>query len=224
MSNIPTNFVTCDLSLKSSGLCYFRNGKLYSFAIVDSLEKQTPEDTLINNARRIADFVDGCNVESLDGIYIEKFAFNAKSGEKDRLWANCWLARCYIRLREIEAPFTEISVSSWRSPLFTKFENDAIKLALAQFKTCKLKGLKGEERKAMIQRREALERKADKKWATVAKLPDDVASKFFVYIKERDLPLECVFDLTDAYFIGQYVLSGKQPVKVKKKRKKVEAN
>jgi len=215
------NFITCDLSLKSSGLCYFRDGELFDFEVIDSLEPAEPELVLIANSTRIVEFVKKY-AEDLDLIALERFAFMAKSGDKDRLWANCWMARCGIRSKGITSPFREISVSTWRGPLFDKFEKDGVKLAAQQLKTCKLKGLKGEARKEMLAKREKLERLADIKWATVKKLPGEVRCRFETYLEKRELPEECIFDITDAYFIGQYVLSGKEPVKKPRKPRKAK--
>lgn len=204
------NVVAMDLSLRSSGLTYFRNGKLTKYDIVDFKPPLNHEALLIANSEAIADFVEKCFPTGIDVLAIERFSFGASSGEKDMLYSGYWAVRMelYRRGLSLSFPITDISVNTWRSPLFCKAERDELKLASAKLNAEKtpLKGLKGQARKDAKAKNDAMMEAASIKAATVRKLPDETRVEFEEFLRTTGRAPSQIYDLTDSYFLGVYML------------------
>lgn len=204
------NVVAMDLSLRSSGLTYFRNGKLTKYDIVDFKPPLNHEALLIANSEAIADFVEKCFPTGIDVLAIERFSFGACSGEKDMLYSGYWAVRMELFRRglSLSFPITDISVNTWRSPLFNKAERTELKEAAARYKNEKIptKGLKGTARKEALAKNKDLATASCIKTATVKKLPDDIREEFDEFIRKTKRSDTQIFDLTDSFFLGVYML------------------
>lgn len=194
-----------DISLRSTGIVCVEDGQLLDFMLVDYKPPTNGEELLSLNSKTVERFV-AKNKIDLDLIAIERFSFGASSGSMDLLWANAWCMRTRIWESGIRVPLEEISVMSWRNPLFTKTEADELKAAAKKLKLEKvpIKGLSGEDRKIAMSNNRILEEAACLKRATVGKLPEDVVRRFETYLEEHGAEKTQIFDLADAYFVAMH--------------------
>ena len=204
------NVIAVDLSLRSTGITYFRNGKLTKYTIIDFKPPCNDEALFIANSEAIAGFVEECSRTGIDILAFERFSFGASSGEKDAIFGNYWAVRIELFRRGISLsfPITDISVNTWRSPLFNKAERTELKEAALRYKAEKVatKGLKGQERKEALAKNKDLATASCIKTATVKKLPDDIRAEFEEFIRKTGRGDTQIFDLTDSYFLGVYML------------------
>lgn len=204
------NVIAVDLSLRSTGITYFRNGKLTKYTIIDFKPPCNDETLLIANSEAIADFVEECAKTGIDIMAFERFSFGASSGEKDLIYSNYWMTRVELFRRglSLSFPITDISVNTWRSPLFNKAERTELKEAAARYKNEKIptKGLKGTARKEALAKNKDLATASCIKTATVKKLPDNIREEFEEFIRKTKRSDTQIFDLTDSFFLGVYML------------------
>lgn len=125
--------------------------------------------------------------ERVAGALIEGLSFGSVGSGKDFLAGLQWFFRA--QFRDCYGLFLgTVPVSMWRSKVLTKEE----------------------QREAKAAGKDGLKK------ACVAKLPAPVFERFDKYLKENEISLravkkslwkDCIYDLTDAYWIGQYRLS-----------------
>ncbi len=182
--------IAIDLSLRSTGICAFQEGKLIDFAIIASatgnektkthLPVFNGEGLLIYNAERIKWFINRQDKYALDGVVIEGLSFGGLSGNKDILQGNFWHIRCelFLECGQYNVPIGIVPVTSWRSKTINKME-----------------------------REEALEKYGKKtylKQGVYDKLPEEIKMRFQEYVTKNKLKKDAVYDLSDAYFLGKY--------------------
>lgn len=123
----------------------------------------------------------------VEGVVLEGLSFAGKGAAKDKQYGIFW---CMLTALLDKVPGIirgKVPVTSWRAKVLTKEEQKAAKT--------KTDGLKK---------------------ACVDKLPQDVREKFEAYVKLSESWLrevkgskwkDCVYDLTDAYWMGKYRLT-----------------
>lgn len=217
------NEFAVDLSMRSTGVSYFKNGELLDFALV-SEDELKDEQLLISNVSRIINWIEkaqACTAQP-DKIRIEGLSFGSKSGSKDTIAGQFWYLRCEIAKKWPCTTIEIIPVTSWRSPLFNKAERDALKDAKKTLdaKKLPLKGLKGQDRVVAQKTNHQMELMASIKEATWEKLSDVEQANITRYLVANKFPWEARYDITDSIFLGRYVGDGKAKKTTKKAKKK----
>lgn len=167
-----------DLSLRSTGVCVTDyTGELIEFRLFTPSAKEWNDEALLMHiAECITSFLSKFDITA---IAIEGLSFNSFSSEKDKINGNFWHLRCALKETFPEALIGIIPVNSWRNHLLSKVEQKAAK--------------------------DSGGKDAIKK-ACVVRLPRSVEERFSSYLSRNKLPSKCMFDLTDAFFIGQFRL------------------
>lgn len=186
------NIMGIDLSLRSTGISFNEQFELIQ------IEKLNDEELIIEICKRICDLIEKFNPIEIN---LEGLSFNSISGSKDIIAGLFWNLRCKISQQFSNIKVNIIPVTTWRSPLFNKEDNKALKEGKKEFKLKKksIKGLKGVDRKEAIEYNQILESKANIKQYTFDKLPSHIKEKI---INKTDG--KGCYDLSDAYFISQY--------------------
>jgi hypothetical protein len=168
-----------DLSLRSTGVCIMDwAGKLIDAKLfTPSAKEWNDEELLMHIAESITEFLKKFSVSA---IAIEGLSFNSFSSEKDKINGNFWHLRCALKEAFPEVPIGIIPVNSWRNHLLSKEEQREIK-------------------KSAI--KDAIKK------ACVLRLPKEVEEAFSHNINANKHPSKCIYDLTDAYFLGKFRLS-----------------
>lgn len=199
------DIIGIDLSLRSTGIVHVVDKTIVRFSIFDPNPSIKDEELFVKNSTEMTDYILERPPKML---VIEGFSFGASSGEKDKIHANFWMLRTELWKRKANIPIKVIPVNTWRSPLFTKEERKGLLEATKQCKAEKvpIKGLKGDERKLVMERNKILEQRASVKEATVRKLPFDVFKTFDTFITETGRRWEQIYDLTDGYFLASHFM------------------
>lgn len=171
--------VSIDLSLRSSGVVVLNTeGSLVDFMLVTpSVSGYKDEMLLTYISNEIIDFI---YTREINAIVIEGLSFNSFSSEKDKINGNFWHLRCELAEEFPDAPIGIIPVTSWRASVISKAEQKEIK--------------------------KVSDKDAVKK-ACVARLPEEVLNRFTEYLQENGHSKKGLYDLTDAYWLGQFRLS-----------------
>ncbi len=193
-----------DLSMRSTGVVYTRNGTLIDFAIISNKDLKD-EDLFIHNINEIFKMFNKC--EGPFTVALEGLSLRSLSGEKDKIYGQFWYLRCKLKELFPQATLKIVTVKEWRSPLFSKQENKDFSDAKKKYKKekKKIKSLKGDARKEAILFNKNLEALADIKVLTLNKLPADIKQQFFDYINKNKFKTESIYDLTDSYFINKFL-------------------
>ena len=199
------NFLSIDLSMRSSGISFFKDGILEDFSIVSNVENN--EELIINNIDAIITFINKqtCLCTS---VVIEGLSFGSKSGSIDIISGQHWYLRCELIKAFPNIEITVIPVTSWRSPLFTKADRVLIKIAKDTLKKEKLPctSLKGEPRKEIMAYNKQLELNANIKEWTWKKLEPELQKRIIDYISNNPYNnnVDGKYDITDSIFLGRF--------------------
>lgn len=171
--------VSIDLSLRSSGVVVLdKDGSLVDFMLVTPAVSDYRDEVLLTYiSNEIIDFVYTLGIHA---IVIEGLSFNSFSSEKDKINGNFWHLRCELAEEFPEVPIGIIPVTSWRASVIPKADQKEIK--------------KTSDKEAI-------------KKACVARLPEEVRKRFTEYLQENSHSKKGIYDLTDAYWLGQFRLS-----------------
>jgi hypothetical protein len=149
--------------------------------IVTKKEELDEEYLLLYMEDQVAQFaLDYSKGNKLVATVLEGLSFGSKSAKSDLIAANWWGVVTTLRTLYPNLLIGKIPVTSWRSKIVTRDEQ---KEAKALHKTDPLKKV------------------------VVAKLPPDVLSTFEKYLSDNKLKKSCMYDLADAYFLGQVRLT-----------------
>lgn len=181
-----------DLSLRSTGISFNEQFELIQ------IEKLNDEKLINEITQQICQIIKKYNPSIIN---LEGLSFNSISGSKDIISGLFWNLRCRIHIEFPNILINIIPVTEWRSPLFSKEDNKALREGKKLLKSNKksLKGLKGQERKEVQEFNHNLELKANIKQYTFDKLPEHIKQKIINITDGKGC-----YDLSDAYFISQY--------------------
>jgi len=172
--------LSVDPSLRSTGWCLFnqKTKELKDFGVI----KTDHLDNVYEEDRlyHIADYISSKGSHDTD-LVIEGLSFMAKSAKRDLIDGMHWIIRTIYYVCYQETWIGVIPVTEWRNSITTKEDRDYAK--------------KNYDKKIYL------------KEVVVDMLPSDILVKFDTYIKENGYDYETLYDLTDAYFIGQYRLT-----------------
>jgi len=199
-----------DLSLRSSGTAYFKNGVLEDFCLI--CRDEDAEELVIANTKDILEFISNKQLTGTPLVVIEGLSFNSNSGAKDVIAGQFWYLRCELVKLYPNVKIVIVPVKSWRSPLFNKEENKILREAAKDYKANKLpvKGLKGEARKEAIANNQAYEIKASIKEATWKKLDPEKQKRILDYIEKNSYNQTSKYDITDSLLMGEFYLRSKK--------------
>lgn len=172
--------VSIDLSMRSTGVCFLAaDGTLVGCRLISPSNKEYNDEDLLNYiSNEVLRLVEE-HEEHIKAIVIEGLSFNSFSSEKDKINGNFWHLRCQLKARFGSIPIGIIPVTSWRSYVLSKEEQ----------KVAKLSGKDGLKK------------------ACVALVPPSVREYFDTCVLSQKAKKESIYDLTDAYHLGQYRLS-----------------
>jgi len=179
--------LSLDISLRCTGITLLDlNGNLIDFTIIANEEIKN-EQLLDKNQKDISEFVNKYS-NVISKIAIEGLSFQSASKVRDLIDANFWGIRLLLWKKFKNIPIDIVPVTQWR------------KLVIPIERSRELKKLIkwGIVKKVNWQKIEC-----------VCKLPKKVKLRFEEYLGKKKNGL---FDLTDSYFLGQYIIS----LKIKK--------
>jgi hypothetical protein len=187
-----------DLSLRSTGL--FFKGEYEAFKLITP-KKIDEEELIIKMTSEICDFIDEHKPTK---IGLEGLSFNSVSSSKDIIAGNFWYLRATIFQKYPDIKVEIIPVLTWRNPLFSKADNKIFTLDKKLLATTKKeqnydKMSRAEKLHFAGEYRELI-LNANIKYLTYLKLPENVKALFSKYSYGDGL-----FDLTDAYWICDYI-------------------
>lgn len=180
-------FTGIDLSLRNTGLVTLdKDGNLKDFAIVSN--KENEEALIDNNVKDIMSYLINSNTTH---IAIEGLSFMSVSSSRDIISGNYWHLRCSIYSLNKNCStnkfFLEVvPVSRWRKFVISK------------------------------ERAKELKATGEKKWQkkeVVRKLPLNIKEQFDLYIKGNKLKKDSIYDLTDAFWLSNYLRIQNEAIK-----------
>lgn len=173
-----------DVSMRCTGVCILSvEGELIDFGIVSNSEI-LDEELLDKNWRDVQKIIKPYK-DNISHIVIEGLSFQSASKCRDLIDGNFWSIRHHLWKMFRGTKIEIVPVSRWR------------KLVIPIERQRELKELIkwGIVKKNNWQKIEC-----------VYKLPDDVKEKFEDYLEKHNYK-NGLFDLTDSYFIGQYIVN-----------------
>lgn len=195
------NIISIDLSLRSTGILY-SNGITVKFRLIESDKKKHNDEILLSyNSNEIIKFIyDVC--PQPDIIVIEGLSFNSISSSKDILAGNFWYVRTQLKKEFPKVKLLIVPVSEWRSVIFNKEERKQLTENKKELKKLEedMKDLTSSQKKDMALYNEELILKSNIKYLCWEKIVEPYKTKFKEYGFKKG-----TFDLTDAFFINQYV-------------------
>lgn len=182
--------VAVDHSLRSTAVVAFTDaGAMYEMALLNPDKSYDNEALILNQWATLADLLEAWDAaEPITQVVLEGLSFGAKGNRKDLQTGLFWWIRTQLKMRYRKVRIDIVPVTRWRAQVLTKEEQ-------REAKKVKSNGLKK---------------------ACVEKLSPWVKEKFDFYMEsekprlrkaKESLWKDCIFDLTDAYWIGQYVLN-----------------
>lgn len=190
-----------DVSLRSSGLTFFdTDTNQFEYKLIQPSPKvYNDEDLLIYITDEILSFI---TIYKPSHIGLEGLSYNSLSSNKDLIDGLHWMLRCEIIKQFPYIKLDVVPVLTWRSKIFNKEERKLIKEISDKVKLLKieLKSLSKEDKKILALENENLIRSNDIKFQTWLKLPEPYKSMF----EDIGFKKGC-FDLSDSFFINQYV-------------------
>ena len=196
--NTRMTTASIDLSLRSTGICITdEDGTLIEYQLVSNPTEKN-EELVIKNTRDIIRFLKNYDTD-LKHIVIEGLAYMGVSASKDLIAGNFWNLRCILRLTFPDIPVTIVPVTEWRKLYISKERAKELKESFKELPTDTK-----EEKKAKKNLKTDWQKKE-----CVRILPEEMKAKFLDYIEKLDVKKESIYDLTDAYFIGQWSVKEK---------------
>lgn len=191
------SFLGIDLSLRSTGLVFLNQDQIEYKLITSDAKKLNGEELLLYNIKEILEFIDYHRPKY---IGLEGLSFGSVSSSKDILAGNFWYLRTMIYQNYVTPEI--IPVLTWRCPLFNKEERAELKCNMGLLNELKKQLIKlpKDEKKQLLLDNELLIERANIKYVTWEKLPEPIKSDF-----EKIGFSKGGFDLTDAYFIADYM-------------------
>jgi len=190
--------LSIDLSLRSTGMVY-RNGDTIKYKLINPPKEYNDESLLVYIKTHISLFIQECK-PTLIGL--EGLSFGSVSSSKDIIAGNFWCVREMLFTDYPSILVEIIPVLTWRSPLFNKDERKKLKEIVLQVKLLKkeMETLSKVDKKALALENEELIRLSDIKYQTWLKVPEPYKTEFETYGGSKGK-----FDLSDAYFICEYL-------------------
>lgn len=179
--------VSIDQSLRSSGVCIFKDDLLLDFKIIKSSKDDHlyEEKIFMNIWNELDTFIYSKINKDPDyslNIVIEGLSLNSRSSSKDKIYGLHWFLRTLLYNKYI-CPIGVIPVKSWRNWYTTK---ETRKKAKETYSNNYLK------------------------WVVVDTIPKYVRKRFSKYLENQKMKKESIFDLCDSYAIGLYRISLKE--------------
>jgi len=183
-----------DLSLRSAGMVILdKDGRVVD-CMVTSNKDDINEALIKKNTNDIIQFIEGLDI---DTIAIEGLSFASISSSKDIIAGNMWYLRCMLT-NIYNFDLHIVPVSRWRSKVISPERTKELKRELGVEEVKKNK--KGKETKRI---------KMPKNWQKnecLSCLPIDLKLLFKNYVESAKLKKEAIFDLTDAFWLGQFII------------------
>jgi len=167
-----------DMSLRSTGIVILDyEDRLVDFKVIKTSADEFPlDEALIDHVtNEIENMINGYLEWDLKRVVIEGLSFAGFSSRKDVIAGLYWSIKGMVWKRYNNLLMGSIPVKTWRKNVMSNREFE-------KFKICKQYLKDG----------------------VFSKLPDDVQKKFLLYIENKGLPFDSVYDLSDAYFMGLY--------------------
>lgn len=180
--------ISCDLSLRSSGIVALEQPKNYwprliDFRTIDN--KESSEDLLITNFENVVDFMSTLR-KNITAIVIEGLAYKLIGKHADLLIGNHWFTRASLHRMFADISIYVYPVTQWRKEFISKERTRELKKS-------------GEKH---FIKKEA-----------VRVLPLEVRKEFEEYANMKK-PVTLSYDLADAYLMGTYFYC--QPINERK--------
>jgi hypothetical protein len=180
--------VAIDHSLRSTAVVAFTDaGALFEYAVLSPDKSYDNEPLILYQWAILADLLEAWDSEeTITHAILEGLSFGAKGNRKDLQTGLFWWLRTSLWAQRPKTRVDIVPVARWRSFVLSKEEQ-----------------------------KEAKKIPSGLKKACVDKLPHEVKAKFLAYLKEEEPRLratkqsqwkDCIYDLTDAYWIGHYAL------------------
>lgn len=180
------SLVAIDLSLRSAGLVRLTvEGTMMDFTVVQTKKEEFDDELLLLHVEKeVCAFIAKVNTDlpydKVTAVVIEGLSFGSKSARSDLIAGNWWHVKAEIRRRWPDMMIGAIPVTSWRSKVINK---ELMKEYKAKFKT------------------------NHQKIAVVEHLKPHIRKTFETYIAREKFPKSTIYDLADAYWLGQYRLT-----------------
>lgn len=174
-----------DLSLRSTGVVILTyKGSFIDCNVIGHSELDN-EALIEKNSKDILRFLRKYKSD-IKRIAIEGLSYAGKNPRKDLIHGNFWVLRCAIKKEFPHIKIDVVPVATWRKYIITPDVRKEIKA----------KGLDN--------------KKGWQKVVCVDALSKDIKKKFLNYMKRNKSRLtkgkESLYDLTDAYWIGKYII------------------
>jgi hypothetical protein len=203
-----------DLSLRSTGLAVSTDNELH-FKLIETSSKELNDERLVKyNTIEILKYI--FKFSNISRINLEGLSFGSISNSKDIIAGNFWYLRCALHERFPNTEINIVPVLTWRSPLFSKEDRALKKIKDDELKNIKeyFKDKSSKEKRQMSIGNKDLIQATDIKHLTFLKLPIHIQDQI------KSITETGIYDLSDAFFLSQFIPSTIIP-KIKKKKKKL---
>lgn len=171
-----------DVSMRSTGIVILDDdGNLIDKNIVSNPDEDN-EELLDKNSKDITGFL---KQFELTTISYEGLSFQGKSAKRDLIDGNYWHLRWSLKTHFPHCDIFIIPVERWRKQVIPLERKRELKQLIKD----------GEMKKANWHKNEC-----------VRVLPDDIRENFEIFVEERKLKKGSIYDITDAYWLGHFIV------------------